>query len=376
MSSEQAPWVKVGVYVRRKASGFLHSRGEIVAVDGGLGVRCPTNHAVKRDDDIASSWIPCDSNLMNPKIGQAEWIKEGTDVRFLGGGQPGTIVKVPGGLAVRYGGDRALLWSGSIAGSWAPCEETPTAPASFTTKPGVLASDVMSAYHPATSFQATVGTKVVDFHHVHGQPSPLPMSTMEQILARLDAIDAALKPLTHLALDAEGRVIVPPTESTPTAKRYVQAHLARDEAATALGWMDSYMAPCSHCGAARWEGCTAVGDEPDYGEPVPRVNVRLWNAEGKAEFMSIPWWADPCELVARGLFEVSTALVPPVPGVLRPGLRPVARTWESLDDEERDYWHTLVNGYLDGTLVERTVGAVEWAVLGAMVRVFGLQRKA
>jgi hypothetical protein len=123
MSSEQAPWVKVGVYVRRKASGFLHSRGEIVAVDGGLGVRCPTNHAVKRDDDIASSWIPCDSNLMNPKIGQAEWIKEGTDVRFLGGGQPGTIVKVPGGLAVRYGGDRALVWSGNIAESWAPCAD-------------------------------------------------------------------------------------------------------------------------------------------------------------------------------------------------------------------------------------------------------------
>jgi len=91
--------------------------------------------------------------------------------------------------------------------------------------------------------------------------------------------------------------------------------------------------------------------------------------------MSIPWpQRDEC--VARGLFEVSTALVPPIPGVLRPGLRPVARTWESLDDEERDYWHTLVKGYLDGTLVERAVGAVEWAVLGAMVRVFGLQRKA
>jgi hypothetical protein len=161
----------------------------------------------------------------------------------------------------------------------------------------------------------------------------------------------------------------------PAPKRYVQAHLARDEAAAASGWTDSYMAACSRCGAARWEGCTAVDDEPDFGEPVPRVHVRLWNTEGTPHFMSIPW-PDGTAAVARGLFEVSGALVPPIPGVLRPGLRPVPRKWESLDDEERDYWHTSVKGYLDGTREERAVGAVEWAALGAMVRVFGLQRKA
>jgi len=391
MSSEQAPWVKVGVPVRRKASGFLHSRGEIVEVDGGLGVRCPTIQTVKRDDDIASSWEECDSNVVNPKIGQAEWIKEGTDVRFLGGGQPGTIVKVPGGLAVRYGGDRALLWSGSIAESWAPCEgaSLPLAaepvtlaggpcakpspvdgvktldalleqalcfrvgwPDSATTRHALrqlwerldaeigddvrrlpdLAAKVREADAEAAS------TKLSNLSHTHD--GPLPPSTMEQVLARLDAIDAALKPLVHTptSSNAKGRAVdmsrevtphiartriaataglaVPeeipcptcgivrwgrcravegldnlptgeasqpsttPTEPTSPAKRYVPAHIARDEAASSSGWKDSYMAPCSHCGAARWEGCTAVGDEPDYGEPVPRVNVRLWNAEG------------------------------------------------------------------------------------------------
>lgn len=384
-----------------------------------------------------------------------------------------------------------------------PCVDlSASVPASFKVDSDVSAADIMKA-HPPTSAdaQVLVGPSM--------QPGPdadpaRPTWTMAQILARFDAIDAALKPLARMSFDTEGRVVMTPdgiqiegvvheeravyarahgltqaldaccdvcksperqkcwltfqvtlererlvkeaskpadrvvdmsrvvtphiartraamnagladpneipcptcgiirwgccravegldpmpakeaptagpvnTDHThaypPTAKRHVQAHLARDEAAAASGWSDSYMAACSWCGAARWEGCTAVGDEPDFGEPVPRLKIRLDDIGGKPVFMSIPW-PNRGEAVARGLFEVCTALVPPMPGMIRPGLRPVARTWESLDNEERDYWHGLVKGYLDGTRDERTVGAVEWAVLGAMVRVFGIGR--
>ncbi len=394
--------------------------------------------------------------------GQAAWVKEGTYVRWKGGGQYGTrgiIVTVPGGLAVRYAGE-ALVWSGNIAESWVPCVEgdhplsassvmldesqcaKPAAPPERLDHTGRVRSEACyvckaAPMAPCTDVSGSLAS-------VGRADHPRPPSTMERVLARLDMLETALKPLARMSFDAEGRVVMAPDgiqidgvvheeraiyarahgltraldalcdvckspeghkcwltfevtlererlvkeasvpavgpsyvadthADPPTTKRYVQAHQARYEAAAASGWTDSYMASCSRCGAARWEGCTAVGDEPDFGEPMPRVNVRLWNAEGTPHFMSIPW-PDRGEAVARGLFEVCAALVPPMPGVLRPGLRPVARTWESLDDEERDYWHGLVKDYLDGTREERTAGAVEWAALGAMVRVFGIGR--
>ena len=141
-----------------------------------------------------------------------------------------------------------------------------------------------------------------------GEQASRPVSTMEQVIARLDAIDAALMPLAHLALDAEGRVVAVPPISPPTAPPNVPAHEERYAAAREAMYYDTYGAACPRCKAPRWGGCVAVdGDPPDVA-PDQAILVRVEYQNGDHVFQHISWPSDQLVAVARGFFEACSAL--------------------------------------------------------------------
>lgn len=439
MSSEQAAWVKTGVRVRWKGTPFGIG-GVIVNTDGGVGgvgVQYDGSRVVWVGD-VASSWEAAPGTVGSPSV-------------MLDGDLCAKPEAVDGlDLTAQFGG----AWSrarGDVSGDHVGrvrseacyvCKAGPMQACGRTAAP--------AAANPSSFVQSPVAARVTEL--ILGEHELLPVSTMEQVIARLDAIDAALKPLAHLtprgisderpvdmsrdvtphlartraatsagfadpleiACPACGiarwgqcRAVVgldplPSTASLPAAEDQSQpaaqghsesaqptdrarlpttptppnvpAHEERYKAAHEAMYVDLYAAPCPRCGAPRWGGCVAVDGEPTDVTPEEAVRVRVEHKDLGPVFLHISRTSDQLMLVARGLFEVCAVLVPRPRDALRPGLLPVARTWASLHEDERDFWRGSVVNYLDGTDEERMMSPVEWAALGAMVRVFGLER--
>lgn len=390
---EQAPWVKPGVRVRWKGVPFGVGGVVVEHWFGGLGVQYDDSSVVW-EGDIASSWEAASGVGGSPSV-------------MLDGG-PCAKPEAPDGLEQLDKRLREALWlyrdkptsaasfdalrrlwdllTSQFGGAWSRahgdvcgdhvgrvrseacyvCKASPMQACGSTTAP--------VAPNPSSFVQSPVAARVTEL--ILGEQASRPVSTMEQVIARLDAIDAALMPLAHLALDAEGRVVAVPPISPPTAPPNVPAHEERYAAAREAMYYDTYGAACPRCKAPRWGGCVAVdGDPPDVA-PDQAILVRVEYQNGDHVFQHISWPSDQLVAVARGFFEACSALeCDVVSAPRRPGLERVARLWDSLTKVEQDYWCNVVRGFLDGSS-DPGLSTVEEVVLGAMVRVFGLQRKA
>ncbi len=336
------------------------------------------------------------------RIEQAAWVKPGVRVRWKGSpfGIGGVIVPLLVGshveVGVQYDGS-AVVWEGDVASSWEPAagaELTPSfmldggpcakpesrgdvcgdhvgrvrSEACYVCKAGPMQACGNTAAPAAASFAARVTEVIL------GEQAPRPVSTMEQVIARLDTIDATLKPLAHMALDAEGRVVAVPPISPMSASPNVPAHDERYKAAHEAMYVDLYAAPCPRCGAPRWGGCVAVDGEPTDVTPEEAVRVRVDRTDIGPVFRHISWASDPIEFVTRGFFEAcAVSEVDAVGAPRRPGLQRVPRPWDTLTKAEQAYWFNVVRGYLDGSS-DPGLSPVEEVVLGAMARVFRLER--